>query len=592
MTAGLAGTTVYRNAEFLTMDDSMPTAEAIAVRGDRILAVGSLADVIDAAGPEATMVDLGGRTALPGFVEPHNHFTMVGKWLGRDVQLFSPPAGPNTCIADVVQRMRERAEQLEPGTWIQGWGYDDTSLAERRHLTRYDLDQASTTHPIWISHVSGHVGVANSLALEMTGIGVKTATPEGGAIDRDAKGVPTGLLAERPAMNLLRQFIPEPGFEELVEDMRKANEEMLRVGVTSAVDCSGESARVFRAAQEARRRGWLPVRASLMIRTNLAYGDEGSKLGYVTGLGDEHMKLGAFKIGSDGSIQAYTAWLTEPYFTAYEGDPTYRGFPVIEPDRLSDLVVGVHRGGFQVAVHANGDAAIDAVLDAIERAQREYPRPDARHRIEHCQNVREDQIARMAELGVSPSFFVAHTLYYGDRHREIFLGPERARSISALQWALKYGVRFSLHSDWPVTPIDPLLSVDCAVNRTTRAGEVLGPEQRIGVWEALKAVTIDSAWQDFEEHSRGSLTVGKLADITVLEENPMNVDPSRIKDIQVAAVVIDGETVHDPSGLLGSLIGTSARILVAGIAACPSCHGDGDYDERRTHLETCERVAA
>ena len=393
-------------------------------------------------------------------------------------------------------------------------------------------------------------------------------------------------------MNLLRQFIPEPGFEELVEDMRRSNEEMLRVGVTSAVDCSGESARVFRAAQEARRRGWLPVRSSLMIRTNLAYGDGGDKLAYVTGLGDEHMKLGAFKIGSDGSIQAYTAWLTKPYFTSYEGDPLYRGFPVIEPDRLSDLVVGVHRGGFQVAVHANGDAAIDSVLDAVERAQREYPRPDARHRIEHCQNVREDQIARMAELGVTPSFFVAHTLYYGDRHREIFLGPDRARCISALQWARKYGVRFSLHSDWPVTPIHPLLSVDCAVNRTTRTGEVLGPEQRIGVWDALKAVTIDSAWQDFEEHSRGSLVVGKLADITVLEENPLEVDPSRIKDIEVAAVVIDGETVHDPSGILGAPIGTSARTLIAGIAACPSCHGEGDLDERQTQHELCAQDAA
>ena len=262
--------------------------------------------------------------------------------------------------------------------------------------------------------------------------------------------------------------------------------------------------------------------------------------GIVSGFGDEYLKLGAIKIIQDGSNQGYTGHFTEPYHTPFKGDPDYRGYPRRSREDLTTMVKELHEAGYQIAIHANGDAGIDDVLHAFREAQRDFPREDARHRIEHCQMVRKDQLDAIAELNLSPSFFVGHVYYWGDRHRDIFMGPERAAGISALRSSIDRGIRFTVHDDTPVIPVNPLQLVWVGVNRLTKTDQVLGPDERITPLEALRTVTIDAAWQNFEEDIKGSIAPGKLADLVSLDGNPLTVDPTAIREL-VAAIYAETE---------------------------------------------------
>jgi predicted amidohydrolase YtcJ len=249
------------------------------------------------------------------------------------------------------------------------------------------------------------------------------------------------------------------------------------------------------------------------------------------------------KLVADGSIQGFTGYLSTPYYTPYHGDDDYRGYPSISRERLFEQVEALHLAGYQLAIHGNGDESIEDILDAFEAAQKVHPVDDPRMILIHAQMARKDQIMRMKDLGVTPSFFTAHTWYWGDRHRDIFMGPERAAVISPSKWALDYGVRFSSHLDTPVTPMEPLQAVWSQVHRITHGGDVLGPEQRIGVMEALRAVTIDAAWQVFQEGNRGSLEPGKYADLVVLSGSPLE-NPIAMRDLQVLHTVIGGATIY------------------------------------------------
>jgi len=253
--------------------------------------------------------------------------------------------------------------------------------------------------------------------------------------------------------------------------------------------------------------------------------------------------MGPVKLIADGSIQGFTAYLSEPYYTPFHGDASYRGYPSIPREKLFAQVAALHSAGYQLAIHGNGDAAIEDILDAFEAAQRAHPVADPRMILIHAQMAREDQVARMKDLGVTPSFFTAHTWYWGDRHRDIFLGPERAAVISPSAWAQRYGVRFSSHLDTPVVPMEPLQAVWSQVFRETLGGDVLGPEQRIGVMDALRAVTIDAAWQIFQENNRGSLEPGKFADLVVLSGSPLD-NPRAMRELAVERTVIGGVTVY------------------------------------------------
>jgi predicted amidohydrolase YtcJ len=547
---GLFPEVIYLNGTILTMEEKPSGAEAVATLGDKIVAMGKKAFIQKMAGPATQVVDLRGKTLVPGLNEPHNHFAAHGIYALRMVNLQSPPLGPVSRMKDLVEVLREKAGKTPKGEWIGGRGYDDTLMEEKRHPTRHDLDQVSTEHPIFITHVSGHLSVANSKALALAGVTKDSVEPPGGVIRKDPKtGEPDGVLEEMPAQTLVFPHLPPLTMVHRLEAMAKASMDYLPAGVASCSDAGvvfpgvGSPAEIV-AYQRAKKQGLVPIRMTMMVGVEFLLGPDGKSPSFVTGFGDDHLKIGPAKIIVDGSIQGYTGWLAKPYHVPFKGDSSYRGYPVTAPEKLNRLVLEAHKAGCQIAAHGNGDAAIDAILDAYQLAHKEFPRPDARHRIEHCQMAREDQLDRMAELKVSPSFFASHTYYWGDRHKAIFMGPERAQRISPLKSALKRGIKFTLHSDCPVTPVSPLFCVFAAVNRITRNGEVLGPEFRLTPEEALRAVTIDAAWQTFDEKIKGSIEVGKLADFTILAENPLAVPSERIKDIKIEEVIIGGKSVY------------------------------------------------
>jgi predicted amidohydrolase YtcJ len=531
---------IFHNGPIVTMDAQDRIAQAVAVRAGKVVAVGSDSDVGRLAGPQTELVDLGGRAMLPGFYAAHDHLPSAGVVARYQVDLNSPPMGRMESIDDIVAALREKTSRTPKGHWIVGCGYDDTLIRENRHPTREDLDRVSTEHPVWIIHTSGHLGVANSLALAIAGITKETPQPAGGVIRKDpVTGEPSGVIEE--VGGLVARHIPALASEERIEAIRWCDQHYLSKGVTTTVIAGGNWASI-EDLKEASARGWLHLRvvAMLSARTGLpATAQEAAKRG-----SGDRLSVGAIKMGSDGSIQGYTGYLTAPYHVQPPGKTDYCGYPRRSRDDLTKAVKQYHRAGYQIAIHGNGDAAIDDILAAFAEAQRAAPRPDARHRIEHCQMARDDQLDRMQDLGVTPSFFVGHVYYWGDRHRDIFLGPKRASRISPLRSALVRRLRFTLHNDTPVTPVDPLLLVWAAVNRMTRGGAVLGPDERISVRDALRAVTVDAAWQNFEEAKEGSIEPGKLADFVILSENPLTVPAERINAVRVVQTIVGGTTVY------------------------------------------------
>ncbi|MCB1855242.1 MAG: amidohydrolase, partial [Halieaceae bacterium] len=436
----------------------------------------------------------------------------------------------------------EQAANTPAGDWVFGFNYDDTLLAERRHPTRAELDAVSTEHPVVATHVSGHMMVANSAALAAVGIDADTPDPEGGVIGRvPGSSEPNGLLEETARLPLMSRM-QDISLLDTYRLMKSAANEYAAVGVTTA-QSGGVTPELATGLSLFSRLGVVPQRL-VLFPFETEFGETLYNGAYDPGdYATDRVAMGAVKLVADGSIQGYTGYLSHPYHTPYHGDAEYRGYPSIPREKLFAQVAALHRAGYQIAIHGNGDESIEDILDAFEAAQREHPVADPRMILIHSQMSRQDQVARMKELGVTPSFFTAHTWYWGDRHRDIFLGPERAAVISPEKWAQQYGVRFSSHLDTPVTPMAPLQAVWSQVFRQTYGGDVLGPEQRIGVMDALRAVTIDAAWQVFQEDNRGSLEPGKFADMVVLSGSPLD-EPMNMRELQVEQTLIGGATIY------------------------------------------------
>jgi predicted amidohydrolase YtcJ len=530
---------VFVNADVVTMNPALPSAQAFALLDDRFAAVGSNQELRRWAERQSRVVDLGGHTVVPGFIESHSHPSLYALTL-LQADCRTPPCGT---VAEVKARVKTMAEALGANRWARGWGYDDTLIAERRHLNRSDLDDAAPANPVLVSHVSGHLAYANSLALAISGIHPGTPQPRGGEIQLDERGVPTGLLKEHAAQELVLEHVPPYSTAELKAALCGTMRRYHQAGITSSHDAAvgyfREGRQVFQAYGELEEEGRLELRIYLNVVEEF-YRDL-PLLGMEARFGSGRLRLGCVKLFQDGSIQALTAALEEPYQNA----PGRQGDLIHPQEVLDELVEHYHRRGIQVAVHANGGRAIESTLQALERAQRLHHRDDARHLIIHCQLASRDQIRRMKRLGVVPSFFVNHVYYWGDRHVALFLGPERAARIDPLGAAVQEGLIFTLHSDLPVTPVDPLFSMHCAVNRRTRKGMVLGPEERISPVEALRAYTVHGAYCSFEENAKGSIEVGKVADFVVLSENPLRVAPERIRELRVLRTVLGGRTVYE-----------------------------------------------
>lgn len=528
----------FINANIITMNEDQPTAEAIGLAGDKIAVVGGNDEVLSWAGDDAEIVDVGGKTMIPGLIESHNHISFGAIW-GAHANCSSV-----TCstIEDVLNAVADSLAGKTSGAWVQGVGYDDTAIAEMRHLTRHDLDAVSTEHPIVVTHVSGHLSYLNTKALETVGISAATPDPQGGTIDREDDGHPNGLLMETAAF-VVRQHLPWPTRDEykalFIDQIAKFNSYGLTGTHDAAIGIAGDNKNFFEVCRELEAAGEMNIR----IYTAVVYEayDKYVELGVGKGYGSDYVRVGGVKYFQDGSIQGFTGWLLDDYHTR----PGHRSQSIHTQEFLNERFIHHQKNGDHIVVHCNGDAAIESVMQALEAAQAAHPREDTRHMLIHCQMAHDHHIDRMKALGVIPSYFINHVYYWGDRHKNIFMGPERAARIDPLGSSLRKGLKSVMHSDFPVTPIDPWFTMHTAVNRQTRSGEVLGPDERITPYETLKAFTIDTAWCSFEEDIKGSLEVGKLADFAICSDNMLTCDPLEIKNIKVLRTVIGGRTVYE-----------------------------------------------
>ena len=524
------------NGRVETMDANNSVGEAVGIRNGRIAVLGTNDDVMAERHSGTTVIDAKGKAVLPGFIEPHNH--MVGYSTNLlEVDVRTPP---NRNINDIVDRLRERASITPPGDWIRGRGYDDTGLQDMRHPTRNDLDAASTEHPIAIVHNSGHMLAANSNALELAGIHDETPDPAGGRIGRfPASGEPDGMLYET-AQGLVHQLLPTYTEGDVRTGFVQAQDEYLRRGITTIHDASVSNARgvdIMHTYHQAQLEGFLKFRVNMFIQWEYL---KDSNFAWQTGGGDEWVRVAGCKIVSDGSIQGITAALREPYHC----DPNEQGWLIYEQDELNDIVMTLHQRGYQIATHANGDAAIDAILAAYENALRAVPKVDHRFRIEHCQVCVPEHISKIRNLGVIPNFFPNHVYYFGDRHRDRFLGPDRVTHLDPIGSAIQAGIKPLLHSDCPVTPVNPLFCIQNAIARVTSSGKVLTEVERVATREAISMMTVNAAYGAFEENVKGSLEIGKLGDLVVLDHDPFQEAAHELGQIESAATVVGGQVMY------------------------------------------------
>ncbi|MDX1645791.1 MAG: amidohydrolase [Longimicrobiales bacterium] len=518
---------VVLNGNVLTQDDANARAEAFAIKGDRFVAVGSNDDVRNLTGPDTPVLDAEGMTIVPGFIDAHSHPSGAGLNALRNV---------NTnlgSIARIQDALRERARETPPGEWIIGYMYDDTKQEEGRPLNRRDLDQVSTEHPIMVGHRGGHTGVYNSMAFELAGVTVETPDPFGGHFYRE-DGELTGKVAERA-----RGVFDVPGGstrQERAEGVAVICREMNAAGLTS-VHQAGTGPDAFTAYQDAREAGDLTLRMNLFARGS-SFGSL-NDAGVRTGLGDEWIRIGPVKYAADGSASERTMAMSTPY----AGRPDDFGILTMTQEEIHEVVEEAHRAGWQVAIHANGDVTIDMVLNAYERMAREYPREDTRHRLEHCSLVNPSLLDRIAAGNYIPAPFYTYAHYHGEKWIEY--GEEKMEWMFAHKSFLDHGIKVAPASDHSPGPYEPLMALQSMVTRKDYAGRVWGPSQRITLDQALEICTMHGAYASHEEHEKGSITAGKLADFVVLAESPYDVDPDAIKEIQVIRTVVGGETVHE-----------------------------------------------
>lgn len=535
--------TAYLNGDILTVNPDNQVVEGILIESGKILAVGSRELILALADADTNIIDLEGKAMLPGFIDPHGHIVAAAQTLA--VLDFS------VCVSkeELLQKLRDKMRKASPGNdgWIVGFGYDNARFEGQMHPTKFDLDAVSNTIPIFISHVSGHLAAANSAALEKLGyVGENYAVPEGGVVRTvapDSKE-PNGVLEENAWLAPeKKEIIPAPSQEDMLAAISEAQRIYAGYGITTAQDASVDH-HVYRLLQAAADRGKLEIDIVGYAIQPVTF-DLLENMGKPQRAYENHYKLLGGKTWLDGSPQGKTAWLTRPYAVPPEGQGRdYCGYGTQSDEAVTEYFKGCIERNLQVNVHANGDAAADQFIRCYGKALEETkPAEDLRPVMVHAQTVREDQLDAMKALGILPTFFLDHIWYWGDDHYESVLGPERANRISPAASALKKGISFTLHQDPPVKMPNQILAIHNAVNRRTPKGRILGEEQRISVVDAIRAVTINGAYQCFEEDRKGSLEKGKCADLVILSQNPMTVEAAAIKNIQVLETIKDGKTI-------------------------------------------------
>jgi hypothetical protein len=518
---------ILYNGNIWTVNEKEPRAQAVAIASGRFLAVGSDADVLNLAGAGAKKIDLGGKTVTPGFIDAHSHPAEAGLMHLRmvDCDLRS--------ISAIQAALRERAAKTPAGEWVLGFKYDDTKTDEGRPLTIADLDAAVPDHPVHIQHRGGHTVYSNSLGFRKAGIDEKTPDPPGGKIDHDpATGKISGRVAES-AQAFFEKAIPQNFTrDDHREGVKLISKMMARTGITSATEAQGTPTDL-RAYQDARESGDLLHRAYCFI--NYHFLDAMIAAGNRTGLGDEWVRVGAVKLVCDGSISERTARLSTPY----EGRPNDYGILVMTEEELYTVGRKAHLAGWQIGTHANGDVAIDTTLRVYERLQKENPRHDPRFRLEHCTVVNDDLIMRIKALGAIPTPFSTYVYYHGEKMR--YYGAERLNHMFALRSFLDAGIRATQASDYPPGEFIPMMALQSEVTRADTKGNVWGPKQKITVEEAIRVGTLNGAYASYEENLKGSIEIGKVADLVVLGRDPLKENPSTLVTIPVERTMAEGK---------------------------------------------------
>jgi len=538
------------NANVLTMDPARPRARSVAVAGGRIVAL----DAGPAGRPAGEVIDLRGATVLPGFHDAHNHMAWFGLTL-TEIDLRFTTVGSRD---DLYAAVAGRAAQTEPGGWVVGSGYDQNKIGA--HPDRDALDRVAPGRRVWLRHTSGHMCVVNSQVLADLGMDARPVEVPGGKVATDAAGRPTGLLEER-AQELVGSLVHPYRLSVITDAIDRAGAQYLREGITSCTEAGigggwiGHTPVELAAYQAAREAGRLHVRVELMIVSDAlhplaAHADDGLELGLDlgirTGFGDDWLRIGAMKVFTDGSLVGRTAAMHDDF----AGTPGNHGYLQGEAEDIQGAIMAAHRSGWQVAAHAVGDRAIDVVLDAYDQALTRWPRPRARHRIEHFAVCRPDQVARAARLGVVAVPQGRFATELGDGMLAA-AGPGRQAWLYRQRSLLAAGMTLPGSSDRPVVTGAPLLGVHDMVNRRTATGEAMNSAEAITAMQALRAYTSGSAYASHAEHIKGTLAPGMLADMVVLSEDPTAVSPESIAAIGVLATYVDGQCRHDSGAVAG-----------------------------------------
>ena len=534
---------IFIGDHIITVDSTAVNVTAVAVAGQNIVATGSAEEVLKLKKSSTRIVELGNNALVPGFIDAHGHMTGVAK-LTEIIDLASPPVGRVENIDDIVALIESKidTQKLVPGTWVLGFGYDDSLLEEKRHPNRDDLDRVSSDHPVLLTHVSGHLATVNSAALRQQKIDQNTENPPGGVIRRrPGSREPNGVL-EETAMGLFSRNLMAPMKDDKFEHLvRQAVQRYTSYGITTIQDGGTNMADIERLRAAANRK---PYAADVVVFPWSNSFDDNqlaaieAEPSYTNGL-----RLGGVKFGLDGSPQGRTAFLSQPYNEGPPGAaPDYRAYPTYPAEKLNPKIARLLERGTPTLVHANGDAAIDMLLDGVTAAFDNKELSDHRTVIIHAQLMRKDQLERTKKLGLVPSYYSAHPFFWGDWHRRSF-GEERAAFISPAAETARMQIPFTIHNDAPIVPPDMMRLMWVAVNRKTRSDFVLGPDQRLTPMQALHAITLGAAYQYFEENKKGSITPGKQADLVILERNPLLANPDTLKDISIIETFARGQSV-------------------------------------------------
>lgn len=527
--------TIYYNGTIITMDENYPLAEAVCIEDGSIIKVGMQKETLALKDSHTTIVDLGGKTMLPGFIDPHSHFTGLANSLSQCD--LSEAASFDDIAGKLKQFIKDNS--IKEGEWVFGNAYDNNFLMEKKHPDKYFLDKISTENPIVLIHASSHMGAANSKALAAHNITAETPDPEGGRFAREeGTGEPTGFMEENAFIHFQNEN-PMPGIEHLMQLMVKAQEIYAGCGITTIQEgMVGKP--LFQLLQYASSQELLYIDVigfiDILNCRDLVKEHKELTKHYVN-----HFKIGGYKVFLDGSPQGRTAWMETPYKNGEDG---YCGYPILKDEQLYEVVHTAMEDKLQLLAHCNGDAAANQYISQFEKVRKEYPERDTKRPVMiHAQFVRKDQLKRMRDIQMMPSFFIAHTYFWGDIHIENF-GKERADLISPAKDAVDLKLPYTFHQDSPVVPPDMMRTVWCAVNRITKNGVCIGENERIDVYDALKAITVNAAYQYFEEDKKGSITEGKQADFIILDSNPLEVEKMKLADVKVVETIKAGKTIY------------------------------------------------